>query len=95
MGAAARWEVRTGTLLSRQTELVVLAGVLHPIRELIRGLSPAPLSASAAERLLRSDEGEGPPQPGGSYYVVKLSCPAGSWQTGLGGEPVRDTPLPS
>ncbi|HKQ63317.1 MAG TPA: VCBS repeat-containing protein [Candidatus Polarisedimenticolaceae bacterium] len=35
------------------------------------------------------------PLPGsGLYYLVRPDCPAGSWQTGPGGEPGRDLVLP-
>jgi hypothetical protein len=37
----------------------------------------------------------GDPAPNeGSYYLVKLPTPCGSWQTTLGAEPQRDATLP-
>jgi hypothetical protein len=36
-----------------------------------------------------------PPAPGeGFYYLLKPSCPVGSWQSSLGAEPGRDAALP-
>lgn len=71
-GARALWEVRRGSLLPGRASLVIYGCVIHPVRELARGLSGAAADAACALDLL--------PQTGEGVPAVLAALSTSGWR---------------